>query len=182
MRVELTGDWKKAKRILAAAPHELDQAIEKSLAAEGEFLRGQMVRRVTRGLMPPLSSSTLLTKKKGTKPLIKDGDLVGAFSSIPSKKEVFIGVPRSAPGSVYGLMHIHEFGRVIVQRMTDKQRRFLHAVLPQTGYTSGSPVIVIHIPPRPVIRPVFAEQQAQIGPRLAKRIASNVPSLRRGNV
>lgn len=174
MKLTLTGDWLKSKKVLAAAPHDLDKAIERGLAAEGEYLRGQMVRRIQRGLMPPHSSSTLLTKNKGSKPLIRNGDLLGAFSSIPSKKQVFIGVPRSAKGSAFGLMQIHEEGRVIVQRMTDKQRRFLHAVLPRIGHPGGTPVVVIHIPARPVIRPVFEEQQAKIGPRLSKRITTQL--------
>ena len=182
MKVELTGDWKKSKRVLRSAPQDIDKAIQAGLAGEGEFLRGQMVRRMRGGLMPPHSSSTLLTKKKGTKPLIRNGDLLGSFSSVPSRRQVFIGIPRTARGESLNLMQLFEKGKVIVQRMTDKQRKFLHATLPNVGHPAGPPVIVIHIPARPVIQPVYDQQAPLIPARLAGRITRALAKTQLGSV
>jgi len=177
MHLKLTGDWAKSKRVLKAAPAELDAAIDAALTAEGEYLRGRMVKKIQGGLQPPHSSSTLLTKKGGTKPLIRRGDLLGAFQVVQAKKEVFIGVPRTAKGGAANLMQIHEFGKVIVQRITDKQRRFLHAVLPKKE-GAGTAVVVIHIPARPVIRPVFEAERANIPKRLSRRILKGLSFVR----
>jgi hypothetical protein len=123
--------------------------------------------------------------RHGGKPLFRSGDLRNAVTKVMMGGAAFIGVPRNAPkkGST-GLVNIadvHEHGRTIVMKMTPKMRRFLHARLPKRigprmrngSFSSGQStgILVIRIPPRPFIAPVFAEHGPGSQERFTKRLA-----------
>ena len=131
----------------------------------------------------------------GGKPLFRSGDLRNSVTKVKAGAgAIFIGVPRNAPSKagrpLVNIADVHERGATIVLRMTPAMRRFLFARLPkQIGprlpgghfYSKSTGIIVIKIPARPFIAPVFAE----FGPttherflaRLAKRLdARGVPT------
>lgn len=177
----LVGDWKAAKQVLADAPADLEQATNAALAAIAEFLVGRIKKRIGDGVAPPQSPFTALTKGS-SKTLVNKGDFRNGMRAIEvGKFNFFVGIPSALQGGKNGhkvgslarLGDVLENGRVIVQRMTDKQRKFLHATLgkkvaklPSKGGSTG--VLVIHIPPRPVIKPTFDEFQAD-APRLFEK-------------
>lgn len=180
-KIEFTGDWAKAQKQFATAGADLDKALRQGIRQEAEYLVGQVKKQFDH-LSPPLSPLTLATKRRGgSKPLIASGELrTGIAVVMGGPYEAFIGVPRSSRGMK--LADIHENGRIVVQRMTDKQRKFLHARLPKGGGKGGKGgggggILVIHIPARPFIKPVFAAEKDKIGPRLLDRIAERVAVL-----
>lgn len=170
--IKLTGDWVQAQAILNALPKDLDNAIQSAIEGEAQVLRSAIVRHLGK-VKPGLSPFTGMTgKRKGSKPLIDTGEMRNSIGVVMGHHEAFIGIPRSSGG--YRLADIHEKGRVIVQRMTDKQRRFLHATIGRKASKvgSGTGVLVIHIPARPFVAPAFAEQRPKIPARLMARIVA----------
>lgn len=188
--LKMVGDWKEAKEVLAAAPGDLDQAMEAAVAALAEFLVGRIKKRIGENVPPPNSPFTVLMKKS-SKTLINKGDLRnGARAVRVGKHRYFVGIPAALQGgrgaqklgSLTKLAEVLEDGRTIVMRMTPKQRRFLFATLgkkaskiPTKGGSTG--ILVIHIPPRPFIKPVFAEFQPQAGALYEKYLKKNLQRL-----
>ncbi len=163
--VKRVGDWKKAKEVLEAAPADLEQALQSAMLALGNFLAGKIKQKIGSNVPPPNSPFTTMMKRS-SKTLINKGDMRNAVGVVRTGKwSAFVGIP-AASGKAR-LAAVHEEGRVIVQRMTDKQRAFLHATLgkkasrvrsaPSTG------ILVIHIPARPFIKPVFDEHGGEAG-------------------
>lgn len=180
--VTLVGDWKTAEKILNAAPAALTHAAKVSLLQEGEYLRGRIVKKIRSNVPPPNSKSTI-AQKRSSKTLINHGDLANAPAVLEvGPLEIMIGIPRSTKGQLAKLADVLENGRTIVQRITPKQRKFLHALYaklgpkaPGSGASTG--VLVIHIPARPFIRPVFDEEKDKIPERFITRLARNLDKL-----
>lgn len=181
--MKLVGDWAKSQKILAAAPADLKQAMAKALLQEALYLLNEL-RKNFKKVAPPNAASTI--KQKGSsKPLVNHRDLYNAMQITPTnpKDEVFIGIPaatkaRGGKGAaLVKLIDIHENGKIIIQHMTDKQRRFLHAMLGNKGQHGGGSggIIIIHIPARPFIRPTFEENTPdKIAHRFLERLTSNL--------
>ncbi len=121
---------------------------------------------------------------KGTKPLIRHGDLRNSIAVVREGDGVFVGVLRSAKssggGSLVNIAAVHEFGsRPIVVKITPKVRTFLHAAFRKAGLDEKSGdrpstgVAVIRIPARPFLRPVFEKYGAQeeVAQRFVERVA-----------
>jgi phage gpG-like protein len=169
--IRKVGDWAGAEQAMRQAPRRAEQAIDRALTVVGHHMVARIVANMGSGLEPPLAPSTIRTRKvkggrggRGTKPLIKTGELRNSITVIKSKGEVFVGVPRSS--GKYRLAKIHENGTTIVLRITPKMRAFLFGVLippsqqvsgVDTGWGSG--LIVVQIPARPFIAPVFEAYQ-----------------------
>lgn len=162
--VKLIGDWKIAKRVLETAPAAFDRALKKTLQQEAETIAANIRKKIASNVPPPNAPSTVALKGS-SKTLIASGEMRNSVQLVwKGKFEVFIGIPASAKKGTARLADIHENGRVIVQQMTDKQRKFLHARLgPSHGKGSGTGIIVIHIPPRPFMKPVFEEYASSSG-------------------
>jgi hypothetical protein len=120
---------------------------------------------------------------RGTKALMVHGDLRNSINvhhgSAASAGAVFIGILRTARSSkgksLINIAEVHEWGATVVLRVTPKMRRFLAVLMKEANRESGGglgdaiprpfwlikakgnrkPIIVIHIPPRPYVRPVF---------------------------
>lgn len=177
LTVKKVGDWDQAAKLLKVLPSELDAAIQTAVMGEAEYLRGQIVKQFGR-VKPALSPLTVKTRGGGSKPLQRTGNLKGSIGVVQKgKHEAFVGVPASSAGA--RLADIHENGRVITMRMTDKMRKFLHAALPeQVGPrlpsgafgSSDTGILVIHIPPRPFVAPVWEREQPKIPKRFMARI------------
>ncbi len=172
--MKLIGDWVKAAKITDSMNRRFRAAAEQALLREGHYLRGKIVQNITSGgalagkPFAPLSPSTIAIRKflgfGGTKILMHTGALRNSITVKRVGDAVFVGVLRQSRGkggkSAANIADIHEFGRgpyrVI---MTARQRRFLMAALgayggaPKPG--KGGGVLIIKIPARPFMGPVF---------------------------
>jgi hypothetical protein len=171
--VKLIGDWKLAKRVLETAPAAFDRALKATIGAEAERIAGAIRKKIASGVPPPNAPSTVYLKGS-SKTLIASGEMQKTVQVVwKGKFQAFIGIPANAKKGTARLADIHESGRVIVQQMTPKQRRFLHAKFP--GYTgSGTGIIVIHIPARPFIKPVFEDYEKSGKPKFLKALGENL--------
>jgi len=191
--VKFTGDWVLARKLLRAGPAAVEKAMVEALHGEALHFEKAIKKTIQGGLGPPLkrggggrNASGQFVKSGragGSKPLIATGDLLGSITVVTAQggRAAFIGIPRSATahgGRVVRLAEIHEFGRTIVIRLTEKMRRFLFAVLfkdsPRGGSGSGAVkrgFIIVHIPARPFIRPTFAREAPGAQERFVKRVA-----------
>lgn len=193
MKLTKTGDWTAARRILASAPKRIREAQDKAVLQEAQFFRTKIVEGLRSGApggqaLQPLAPTTLAIRRlrggKGTKPLIRHGDLRNSIAVVREGDGVFVGVLRSAKssggGSLVNIAAVHEFGsRPIVVKITPKVRRFLHAAFRKAGLDEKSGdrpstgVAVIRIPARPFLRPVFETYGApeEVARRFVERVA-----------
>lgn len=207
MGIKKIGQWDVARRILRASQRDLDVAIKKTLLQEALFYKKQIVQGIRKQApggkdFQKLAPNTLTVRKnlgvKGSKALIKHGDLIRSIQVIRKRAGVFIGVPRTVSSSdgrpMTDLAKIHEEGAgPIVIRMTPKMRKFLAINLSKKvrtrgaggrfktskskfGGGSGSGVVVIQIPARPFLAPVLARwgKPTSAVPRVTKRMAKNL--------
>lgn len=178
MSIRLVGDWRKKAIALSKAELNTRKCLDRALKQEGHFLRKQVVQGI-RTQAPggkkfrKLSRNTRRTRRfkkfRGSKALIRTGDLLGSIVVKTSPLQVFVGVLRTAKtrngGELVNVARIQEEGsRPITIRITPKMRRFLFAmkvggrkkqkklVGPREG---GTGILVIRIPPRPFLKPVF---------------------------
>lgn len=168
------GSWRAVRRLLAAAPEKLRRAVDRAVLQEAHLYRKEVVQGLTSGSpggqrLAPLAPSTLATRRargiRGTKPLIARGDLRRSIAVVRTPGGVFVGVRRTAHsrdgGRLVDIARVHEFGKVVVFRMTERSRRYVAMVLRQAGVpptgTGGGPggIVVTRIPARPFLRPVF---------------------------
>ena len=189
MIVRRTGDWAAVRKLLAAMPTQVKPAVQRALLQEAHVLRGQMVKGLVAqapGDAPlrPLAALTLATRRLagfgGTKALIRRGDLLGAIAVVVTGDQIFIGVPRAAKtrdgDRLADVATAHEYGTdPIVIPITPHMRRFLAALfraagkpLPPRG--SGKGVVVVQIPARPFVRPVFTAFQRGFTERVLDRV------------
>lgn len=142
-RPRKVGDWAKARAVLPGFDHFYRQAEIQSVRKEAEHF----VRMVNRAFKTSGKSNRVtwapnsnFTKrmKRSSKPLIDTGDLKKSVRMIPAGPGMFFaGVPNNARGkngkSLIPIGKIHEFGKVIVMRITQKQHRFFMAKLKEMG-------------------------------------------------
>jgi len=191
MTTRRTGDWDRARSLLAAGPARLRGALGALLEQETQTLRGQIVEGLKSQApggkaLPPLAATTLAARRMvgagGIKALLRCGTLPEAIVVRLSGLEAFVGVSGGARAgggkSAADLAKLHEFGAgPFVVRLSTKARRFLFAMLRQSGQERGSSggggrgVAVIRIPPRPFLRPAFEAYRKGIRGRIALQVA-----------
>jgi phage gpG-like protein len=169
MAVRLIGDWAKAAKITETMDKRFHAAAEQALLREGHYLRGKVVQNITSGgalagkPFAPLSPATLAIRKftgfGGSKILMRTGSLRNSVVVRKVGSAVFVGVMRKS-GKGANIAEIHEFGAgPFTVVMTARQRRFLMAALSSFGGApspgKGGGVLVIKIPARPFMSPVF---------------------------
>ena len=102
-----SGDWALARRLLARTSSGLQQASELALRQEAHLLRKEIVTGLTSQApggttIRPLSPLTLAARKlggfRGTKALLRRGDLRNSIGVVVERGEVFVGVLRKAKG------------------------------------------------------------------------------------
>ena len=192
MAVMRTGDWARARQLLAAGPQRLRSAIGVAIRQEAQGLRNEIVQGLTsqapggEPITPP-APLTLAARQLegfgGTKALLVRGDLRNSITVIVEGDEAFIGVPRSARSSggesLVDLAQLHEYGgSPVVIPITPKMRRFLFALLRQAGKEptggSGRGVVVVQVPARPFLRPAFEKFREGASRRFLERVAQQL--------
>lgn len=192
MAVMRTGDWARARQLLAAGPQRLRSAIGVAIRQEAQGLRNEIVRGLTsqapggEPIKPP-APLTLAARQLegfgGTKALLVRGDLRNSITVIVEGDEAFIGVPRSARSSggesLVDLAQLHEYGGPpVIIPITPKMRRFLFALLRQAGKEptggSGRGVVVVQVPARPFLRPAFEKFREGASRRFLERVAQQL--------
>ena len=184
-----TGDWARARHFLAKNPSGGKAAIGIALRQEAQLLRKNIVHGLTSqapGGEPfaPLSPLTLAKRElynfSGTKALLVRGDLRNAITVIVQGDTAFVGVPRKARGKdgkeLVDVARVHEFGSdPIIVPVTPKMRKFLFVLLRQAGQEpsgSGKGFVVLSIPARPFLRPVFHQFVKGVKQRFLQRVAT----------
>ena len=192
MAVMRTGDWARARQLLAAGPQRLRSAIGVAIRQEAQGLRNEIVQGLTsqapggEPIKPP-APLTLAARQLegfgGTKALLVRGDLRNSNTLIVEGDEAFIGVPRSARSSggesLVDLAQLHEYGGPpVIIPITPKMRRFLFALLRQAGKEptggSGRGVVVVQVPARPFLRPAFEKFREGASRRFLERVAQQL--------
>lgn len=179
--IKLIGDWKIAQKVLNTAPAAFDRALKKTLGTEAEELAGAIRSKIRSNIQPP-NAATTVALKGSSKTLVASGEMANSVQVTWKGKFVaVIGIPARARNSQQRLADIHENGRVIVQQMTDRQRKFLHAMFKTGGNRSGGTgIIVIHIPARPFIKPVFDDYSAKGKPKFITALSENLEGWAKG--
>ena len=174
--------WRKVRATLALG-QDIDRHVKISVLAELQYLR-KRVLEVFKNEGPPgskwpaLSPITIAVRSfegfKGTKILQVTRDLMGSISVIPDGElGGFVGVARTKARKdgqdPVNLARLHEQGATFAHTVTPAQRRYLFAALAAAGLNTAPPAgharsfdgpvtgttIVIKIPPRPFLGPVF---------------------------
>lgn len=189
MSVRKTGDWARARRLLAAGPARLKSAVGTALRQEAQLLRKEIVQGITRQspggkAVEPPSELTLAARQMkgrgGTKALLVRGDLRNGITAIVKGDEAFVGVPRKARGKdgqqLIDVAQVQEFGAgPIIIPMTPAMRRFLFVMLRKAGKErsqgTGRGVVVVTIPARPFLRPAFQRFSKGAQKRFLARVA-----------
>ena len=198
--MQLTGDWQKASKLAEGLAGRFQKSVAAALMAEGQYLRGQIVKGIRSGApggkaFAPLSPITLAVRRfrgfGGSKPLIATGSLVGSIVAVRIGGGVFVGISRSAKSKggkgLANIGEIHEFGRTWTQPLSSKARRFLFAALRASGLSQGSgpkakgtsggaATITITIPARPFIGPVLERdgKPEAVAKRFWERVAQGM--------
>jgi phage gpG-like protein len=178
--VKLIGQWELSKRILNETPAKLGKAIDIGVKREANYMLRRIVQRFRGGIKPPLSPLTVKRRRiggiRGSRPLVATSDLRNAITVVPAYHEAFVGVLRTS--GRYNIAVLHENGGTVVIKMTARMRRFLFGVLfrgsvrpPGRGGTSG--IIVVRIPARPFIGPVFDSESGGAPDRMLEFIAKH---------
>ncbi|TQF11674.1 hypothetical protein FJV41_32935 [Myxococcus llanfairpwllgwyngyllgogerychwyrndrobwllllantysiliogogogochensis] len=192
MAVSRTGDWARARQLLAAGSSRIEEAMQAALRQEAHALRKEVVQGLTQQapggepLRPP-SPLTLAARQlsgfSGTKALLVSGALRSSISVVVEGDEAFIGVSRTAKSpdgeSLVDVAQLQEYGGPpVVIPMTPKMRRFLFALLRKAGQTptggSGRGVVVTQTPARPFLRPAFARFRQGASRRFLARVAKEL--------
>jgi hypothetical protein len=171
MTVVLTKDWEVAVKLCAGAAAVFPKAADTALLRIAIGIEGSIKSNIVSGPPPPQSRHTTDTGGGGV-PLNRTGGLSGAPATIRvAEMNYFIGVPRSS-GS-FNLAVIHEEGALVVQEMTARMRKFLHARLSGTAPGGGvSGFVVSQIPARPFVGPAVAEVTPQFGTMFVRNFAA----------
>ena len=196
LKVTRIGDWTRVGPLLARAPERVQQAIDKAMLQEGQFLRTQIVEGIREQApggraFAPLAPTTLAIRKfrgfGGTKALLVRGDLRNSITVTRDGDKVLVGVLRTARNRagqpLVDIAAMNEHGsRPIVTKLTPKARAFLHAAFRKAGLDApgaGQPstgIAVVQIPPRPFLAPVFEKyaRPEDVSRRFLERIAANL--------
>ncbi len=192
------GHWGDVFRTLGNAPKNFKEAQHKAVLQEAQFFRTKILQGLREQApggkaFKPLSPETLALRKffgfKGTKALLRHGDLRNAIAVVEAGGLIFVGVPRTAKGadgrSLVDVAEQNEKGsKPIVIKMTPKMAALLHVAFRKAGIEKKDPhrpvtgIIVVQIPARPFIGPVF-EQFGKVKD-VEKRMSERMQKLMKG--
>ncbi len=194
MGVAKIGEWRRAAQLLNRAAGGMERSIDRALRVEAEGLRAEIITGLTDqapGGEPirPLAATTLAARRldgfEGDKALLRRADLRNAISVTVRGLAAFVGVPRKTVHgkSLVDIAKMNEFGfGPIVIAITEAMRRFLFALFRELGEGAGggggtgggAGVVIIHIPPRPFLRPAFDKWRKGVRERFLRRLGSDL--------
>lgn len=168
------GDWDKAISGLAKGAKTFNKIMQEALLEEGHFYRKKIIEGFDSGAPggkafaphSPLTEATRKADGKGSKILIRNGDLRNSIAVKMFGQTVFVGVLKSARNksgkSMVDVAELHEFGsHTVTVPWTKASRGKFFSILRKSGTYSkalqggGGGTFVFRIPPRPFLRPVF---------------------------
>lgn len=191
--VTMTGPWSTLGGILAkgAQATRWRSATSKALLKEGHRLRAKMVKAFNQGgpqgrKWAQLSPTTIAIRKAmgfgGRKPLLRTGDLRNSITVVqPDADSVFVGFHRNAVTSdgkqVVPIASIHENGAIFTvpadaeSSKGKRVRGFWYAMSVASGgaikpLKKSTTILVIKIPPRPLIRPIWEQERNDSAKRI----------------
>lgn len=175
--VRKVGAWEKARELVGPrSAVRIARASRMAMRQEAQFARKMIVQGIREQApggrkFKPLSPSTLAIREfrgfRGSKALIERGDLRNSVKVTETPEGAFIGILRTARSrdgdQLANIAETQEEGRTIVMRATPKMLALLHMAGRKTGHRTGSAagslfvggVIIIKIPARPFVKPVF---------------------------
>ena len=179
------GDWARARHALGpAGQKKIDMVWRRALLQEARFWHKQVVQGITKQApggkrFKKLSPLTRAKRRAegfaGRKALIRTATLRRNIALVERSHQIFIGVLRGTRTSdgkdLVNIARVHEEGRVVVIKVTEKMRKYFYAMMRRGGLnptakggkrrkTGGGlarGVMVIQIPARPFIAPVYAK-------------------------
>lgn len=172
IEIKRTGQWGFAEQAYRGLGGKWGAARDAGVAKGAQWL-AKKVREGLRSGAPagakfaPHSPNTLIVRRflglPRTKVLIQTAGMLNSIQAVKSSGGWFVGVKRGARGNggakLADIAAVHENGVTIVQEMTEKQRRFLHAVFGSAGASGGAGrgdgKLVIRIPARPFFQPIL---------------------------
>lgn len=177
--VTKVGQWEEARdRVGPRSIVRVRRAAKLAMMRQAQFARRMIVQGIRKQApggqnFKPLSSSTLAMRKlkgfRGTKALIVRGDLRNSVTVKTSADGAFIGIlkqARSKDGTrLINVGLAQEEGRTFIMRATPKMLALLHKAAREgggegggggmRGSTAAGSILIIKIPARPFIAPVF---------------------------
>jgi len=172
MSVIKVGPWNRASRILHAYAFRFHSVVD--VAVHKEALRYEREMKLgIRDQAPggqkfrPLSPITVHLKGS-SKALIDKGDLMRSIGTTKfGPTAYFVGVHRMkrhrSGRSLVNIAKIHEFGQVVIQKVTKKQERYFMALFIKGLWKRGGPgslpregdTIMVRTPRREFVAPVY---------------------------
>lgn len=202
IEVRQWGDWVRARRAISIpAQARLERAWKKSILKEAHYWRKALVQGLTKQTpggqrFQKLSPLTRAKRKAqgfaGRKALIRTGTERRSIVVSQRMGAVFVGILRGTKTTdgkdLVNIARVHEEGRIVVIRVTEKMRRYFYAMMRKGGLnatTRGGKrrktggglargVLVIKIPARPLFKPVYEhmyKNKGSLARRMAKRIS-----------
>lgn len=200
VKVKLIGQWEAAAGILTNLGSKVLKAYKMAALQEGHYLRAKIVEGVRSGApggkqLLSLAASTIAVRKRkgrgGTKPLIVSGAMINSVTVLQEGETTFVGILATAKGGggvgSANKADVHEFGRTFAVPLTPKAKRFLMANFKKGGVAvngpwlpggggsqagpSGTSTVIITIPARPFVAPVFEAELPGIQKRFVERVA-----------
>ncbi len=187
------GDWEKAKEALAKLGERAEGAMRKALLTEANLFRKEIVQGITAQApggeaFKPLSPLTLALRQlagfRGTKALLRHGDLRNGISVVEKGDGVFVGVLRTARAkdgaALVDIAAVNETGtrHPIVVPVTEKVRRLFLALflqgLTKAPLAKATRVLVYTIPARPFLSPVYRKLAPGAKDRFAHSVAESL--------
>jgi hypothetical protein len=178
--VRKVGQWEEARdRVGPRSIMRIKRAARLAMRRQAQFARRMIVQGITRQApggdkFKPLSPTTLAIRQlrgfRGKKALIVRADLRNSVTVKTTPEGAFIGIlkgARSRDGSrLVNVGLVHEEGRTFIMRVTPKMLALLHKAFREAGIdggggggmkgsTASGSILIIKIPARPFIKPVF---------------------------
>lgn len=196
----LFGEWETALTTLARAPRDFANAKRTALLQEAQFFRTKIIQGLGEQApggraFKPLAPTTIAMRKflgfKGTKALMRRGDLRNSIVVQEVGDQIFVGILRQAKNSkgesLIDVAKLNEFGsKPIIIKITPRMARFLHMAFRKSGGfgnrmgppRAGTGLIVVQIPARPFLAPVFEKYGGN--DEAQKRYADRIVKLMKG--
>lgn len=189
IKTRKVGHWKALDYNMVQLATRVRVAQHIAVQQEAQMFRGKVIRAFTtsgrsNGKKWPKNSPSTIAQKGSSKPLIDTGDLRNSIVAIPAgRNRAFVGVSskkRTKDGErLVDIAEVHEFGRTIAIRVTQKMFNYVMAQLSQNGgkrrkgtgqFKPGS-VLIIKIPERSFLRATADAHftAAKVIPRVQRR-------------